>query len=311
MNRYDLPLGHIRLAVIAIILVLGGLYAVIAMLLVLGGLYWIAGEVGLQIASIAIPGFLQVASVAISGLLTLALVVLYYQQYSVQSKQTDIMKKQQAVQKRQTRIMEQQQTIDEKQTELMERDYESSVFSIGQITAKEDYIYLSLNNAGRGTAQQIHLRSEIVSDTGSLDIEPGWSQVITVEGRDSTLPGVSPPKDFKAEVRFIQRRKSGEEKTLPFQFIADKLAREGIDECTIHLTLKIDDESTHPEDDVIEREIADQEVMIPELVEEDISEEEGEADTLETIQSTQLEDAIKPKFPQDILPHDFEERFFP
>lgn len=278
MNRDDLPLGYIVPIAIAIILVTGGLYG-------------IAGEVGLQIASIVISGFL-----------TLALVVLYYQQYSVQSKQTDIMDDQQAVQEKQTDIMEQQQTINEKQTKLMERDYESSVAQIGQITAEGDYIYLSLNNAGRGIVQKIYLRSEIVSDMGSIDIEPGKSQVTTVEGNDSTLPGVSPPKDFKAEVQFIKPRESGEEGLFLFKYFTTLLAQEEISKCTICLTLEIFDENTRAEDDIIEREIANQELTIPELVTEEVQ------PGIETPQETQFEDAIELRLRQDILPHDFEER---
>lgn len=284
MNRHGLPLKYIVPAVIAIILAPIGVYG-------------IAGEAGLQITS-----------VVISGLLTLALVVLYAHQYSAQSEQTDIMEDQQAVQERQTSIMEQQQTIDEKQTELMERDYESEVH-IGQITAMGDYIYITLNNAGRGTVQQIHLRSEIVSDTGSLDIKPGRSQVTAVEGKGSTLPGFSPPKEFKAEVLFTQPRDSGEERIYPFRYFADELAQAGISECTIHLTLEIVDESTRTEEDIIEMEIADQEVTTSEVVEREVPAEVGKPDTFKAPLKTQLEDAIKLISPQDILPHDFEERY--
>ena len=282
MNRDDLPLKYIGVAVIL----------VLAPIVV----YRIAGEIGLQIAS-----------VAISALLTYTLAVLYYHQYSAQSEQTDIMEEQQAVQERQTSIMEQQQTIDEKQTELMERDYESSVARIGQVTAKGDYVYITLKNAGRGTVQQMYLRSEIVSDTGSLDIEPGWSQVTAVEGKDSTLPGFSPPKEFKAKVLFTQPWEPGKRGLFPFRYVANSLAHEEISECTLHLTLRIVDESTRTEEDIIELEIADQEVTIPELVERPV--EEGEPETFEIAPKTRLEDAIKLISPQDILPHDFEERY--
>lgn len=284
MNRDDLPLRYIIGAAIGVIL--GPIV-----------LYWKDGEAGLQ-----------VASVVISGLLTLALVVLYYQQYSVQNEQTNLMEKQQAVQERQTDIMGQQQTIHEKQAELMERDYESSVARIGQITAKEDYIYIILKNGGRGTIQQMYLRSEIVSNTGSLEIEPGVSQVSAAEGQDSTLPAFSPPKKFKAKVNFTQPRESGKKSVLSFRYFANSLGQEGVEECTIRLTLEIIDENTRSDEDVIEFEIAEQEVTTSEIVEREVSSKEGESNTFAIPQKTQLEDAIKLKQPQDILPHDFEER---
>lgn len=143
MNREDLPLKYLRLAVIAIIFVLGGLYAVIAIILVLGGLYWIVGEVGLQIASIAIPGFLQVASVAISGLLTLALVVLYYQQYSVQSKQTDILDSQKALMRLQ----------DLPDLTITSWDFE------------ENTLQFTLANLGKGIAKNISVDIRILPQT--------------------------------------------------------------------------------------------------------------------------------------------------
>ncbi|MDG5759391.1 hypothetical protein QA600_08555 [Natronococcus sp. A-GB1] len=226
---------------------------------------------------------LQSTSISISGLLTLALVVLYFQQYSTQSKQTDLMEDQQSVQKRQTSIMEdqqsiwerqaeimdQQRSIQETQNELMERRLDSSVARVGEITADGDKIHLSLKNSGRGAVKLMYLRSEIIGDTGSVEVEPGYSQLTAVEG-DSSLPPFSPPKEYKARVEIGQTGLDGRVKGYPFKKISGDLSEaqmeEDIGELKVRFTLEINDENTRPEDfeTVKEFELGEQEIRVPE-----------------------------------------------
>ena len=106
---------------------------------------------------------LEAASVIVSGLLSLALVFLYFQQHAMLERQTD----------------------------LMRREYDTYLFTTNQVHAKGNTVYTSVRNAGRGYIRAIWLKSEVVSNTGSLECEPGFSQMKTVEGGERMIPGLS------------------------------------------------------------------------------------------------------------------------
>lgn len=222
------------------------------------------------------PGLLG-ASVVTTGLLTLALVVLYFQQY----------------------------TVLDRQTELMKRDYESSIAVAGQITAEDDYVYMDLKNAGRGAIRYMYLKSEVISDTGPVSLEPGHYQLRAVEDGETSLPGFGGPREFKGRVKIVyQSDEHDEKRSFPFKFITDPLAKAGIEECTIRLTLQIVDEITQDEEDITEFEIAEQELELVGKQEKEIETEEGDTEVREIVVSTPLSEGITPRRPQDIVPRD-------
>ena len=218
---------------------------------------------------------LQVASIVTTGLLTLALVTLYFQQY----------------------------TVLDRQTQLMRQDFESELAYRGQITVEEDTIYINLRNIGRGAIRFIYLKSEIISDTGSLDVTPGRTQLSAVDNGSASLPGFSDVREFKGRVRFLLGEED-EERSYPFKFIPDKLAREGIEECRIRLTLSIVDETTESDDDIKEFQIVEQDLELGGIKKKEEEMEDGETKVIEYVDSTELEDAIKGVYPQDMVPRD-------
>ena len=216
---------------------------------------------------------LQAASIVTTGLLTLALVVLYFQQYTVLSRQT----------------------------QLMEQEFESVVAYSGQITAEDDTIYIDIRNAGRGAIRLIYLRSEVVSDTGSLKIKPGYDQLSPVEGDSKYLPGFCDLREFKGRIRMTIEE--GERFNYPFRYISGRLAEEGIECCTVQLTLEIFDETAGANDEPEEFQIAEQEVEMGELEEYEI-EQEGKTQTFKQYESRTFTEAIGPMRPVDVMPRD-------
>lgn len=233
-------------AVIVLISLIGAIAAIVSLPVV----YQEFGEAGIQ-----------GSSVVATGLLSLALVVLYFQQYSIQERQTD----------------------------LMEQRYQSWVDQVGVITTDRDYVYMNLKNAGRGAAQEVFLRTEIVGDTGSVEIEPGVSPLTAVEG-DSSLQAFSPPREFKGKVSFSQ---PGDDKTYPFTRIVDSLSRVGIEEATVRFTLEITDENTDS-GETKERWITDKGVELPEPEEHELEAEDGETLDKMGVPSTTFSEALKP-----------------
>lgn len=217
---------------------------------------------------------LRAASIVTSGLLSLTLVVLYFQQYNVLNRQT----------------------------ELMEQEFESSIAYRGPVTAEEDTIYIKLSNAGRGAIRYVYLESEIVSDTETVSVKSGRTQLSAVEDGSKSLHEFCDAKEFEGKVRVL----SGEDenRNYPFKFISAKLMAAEIENCTIRLSLEIIDETQQSGKDPDEFEIAEQELDLGGIVEDEIELENGETKTIETAQSNSLSEAIKPKYPQDIIPRD-------
>ncbi|AGB36710.1 hypothetical protein [Natronococcus occultus] len=240
--------------VIAVIVVI----VAIAIISVTIGLYLEFGDSGLQAASVIVSGFLS-----------LALVVLYYQQYSTQSKQTDLMEDQQSVQKRQTDIMEEQQSIWEKQAEildqqrsiqetqneLIERQFESDVKFAGPVAADGNNVYIKLRNDGPGAVGFIRLKCKIKNNTdGSTVIGPGYVQLTSIEDGKSRLPPLSASEMFKARIGFPPEREFGTkidsyeprvqtyDNMRSFSSILEEVAAEVRNQCLLCLTVEIIDE---------------------------------------------------------------------
>jgi len=169
------------------------------------------------------PIGVEIASVIFSGGLTFALVILYYQQ-----------------------------------TELMKQEFESNPRIEFPLGVEKDEIIFQLLNSGAGTIQYMNLKSEIVSDTGSIEIYPARSQLISTEADNNTLQSYSGPKKFRGEVKF--RKGSEDSKPLPFRYIVDDLVQEGIERCELKLSLEVEDEVTQNGDELITRKIPIQEI---------------------------------------------------
>lgn len=205
---------------------------------------------------------LEAASVMITGILTLSLVLLYFQQYKVL----------------------------EGQSALMERDYQSAVVKRGPVVAKEDEVTVQLENQGRGTVQQMYLRSEIASSTGSLVLSPGRS-LLASDDDSLTLSPFSELTEFTGTVNLVWET-DDDERVLPFSYFTSRLLRRGIETCVIELTLEIIDEGTVDKESIKEFTIAEQEV--------DFSvSEEGMA-----YPATKLSDSLPSKYPSNIVAHD-------
>ncbi|HET7325376.1 MAG TPA: hypothetical protein VFJ06_13700 [Halococcus sp.] len=217
---------------------------------------------------------LQAASIVTSGLLSLALIVLYFQQYNVL----------------------------DRQTELMEQEFESQIALPRRITAEEDTIYINLGNMGRGTIRYVDLKSEIISDTGPVSVKPGLSPLSAIEDGSKSIPGFCDIKEFKGTVKMLSG--NGEDRRYPFRYFSDELVAAEIEKCTIRLTLEMIDETQQSSEDHDEFEIAEQELDLGEIVEHEIPSEDGETKTIKAPQSNTLSEAIKPKYPQDIIPRD-------
>lgn len=219
---------------------------------------------------------LDVFSVITTSLLSLGLVLLYFQQ---------------------SRMLD-------KQTELVRRDYMSRLQRRETLIADEDNINIQLKNKGRGKVHRMFLKSEIVSDTGNLDIGFGRVNMESVESGSLEIPPHSDYNEFTGEVRFRMRSsdKFDDDRGFPFQYISSKLSQEGFSSCTLKLTLEIIDEGTIDEKDEVE--IAKQEMYFnePEIRET----AEGE---IERHRATKLEEAIESDYSseQDINRDRFDE----
>lgn len=198
-------------------------------------------------------------SVITTSLLSLALVVLYFQQA----------------------------TLLDKQTELMHRDYQSALSKRGRLVADEDEITVELKNTGRGKVRRVYLKSEIVSDTGDLDVAFGRVPMKNVENDSRELQPDSDFERFSGRVTFriLSSESLDEERGLPFKMVSRMLSEEGFSSCTLKLTLEILDEGIIEEEFSYEIEVAEQELHFKEPRE---LESEGEIP-----QATSVEEGIE------------------
>lgn len=204
-----------------------GIAAVVIVLLPIL-LLWLIGKAGLRVASIIT-----------AGLLSLALVVLYDQQRSIQKRQV----------------------------KLRERDFESNITWREKPTVNGDEIFIELKNEGRGTANSIKLRSEIITETGSVEIDPGFSRLVSTENESGTLHGPSRFKQFTGDIRLSTQVHSN----LPFRLVSEDLIEEEVPTCTVRMSLEVADESTASTDDN-PIPIAEQEVKLAQIDYSEVSE---------------------------------------
>lgn len=220
---------------------------------------------------------LQAASIITSGLLSLTLIVLYFQQYNLL----------------------------DRQTELMKQEFETSLAIRGLVYADEDEIYVDLRNVGRGTIRYVYLRSELISDTGSLTVKPARYQLSAVEDDTRSLPGFCEAREFKGEVKMtVEDPENDRENRYPFRFVSGKLVDEGIVEGTIRLTLETVDETQQSDEDYGEFVIAEQEIDLGSIEEEEVEAEDVEMDTIVRRQSNTLSGGLRPIYGSstDIVP---------
>ncbi|AGB36711.1 hypothetical protein [Natronococcus occultus] len=97
---------------------------------------------------------IQASSVVTTGLLTLALIVLYFQQYSTQSKQTDLQRS---------------------QKEIMQVQYEPQI-RIHGATFTETEVSLVLSNGGNGSAENIRIRCDLLVNFDDYD-DPEYARM--------------------------------------------------------------------------------------------------------------------------------------
>jgi hypothetical protein len=200
--------------------------------------------IGIALLIVVFPVFLfmwtglagvQVFSVIVSSLLTLALVLLYFQQ----------------------------STILDKQTKLMSRDYQSALVLRGPV-AKEDEIHVGVKNSGRGKVHQLFLKSEIVSDTGSLELGYGREPMMNVEDNKFELSSESNFQEYAGKVifRILNEDKYDPDRGFPFKIVAKMLSGEGIDTVHLKLSLEVVDEGVTDGEFSHTIEIADQEISL-------------------------------------------------
>lgn len=187
---------------------------------------------------------IEIFSIIVTSLLTLALVVLYYQQSEILSKQT----------------------------ELMHRDYQSVLVKRGDIVADGDTVRFTMRNAGRGKVRNMFLKCEITSDTGDAEVDYGR---VPIHSRGEGSTEVDPEsewEEYEAEVRFRipSFEETDDERGFPFKLLAQQLSHEGIETTTLKLTIQVIDEGIVEGDFSYRYPIAEQEINVPGPVTEEI-----------------------------------------
>lgn len=218
---------------------------------------------------------LQAASIITSGLLSLVLIVLYFQQYTVLNRQT----------------------------QLMKQKYETAISYKHHLTAEDDTLYIEIRNVGRGTIQIMYLKCEIISDTGTLNVKPGHDQLSAVEDGSKSLTGFSELREFKGTIGMALRGEDDEHRDYPFKHISNRLAAEGVETCTVRITLEIFDETEETSTEPEQIQIAEQEVEMGGLQEYEF-EKDGETKTLQQYESRSFSEAIRRIPPGGIAPRD-------
>lgn len=230
-------------------------------------LYFFYGRIGIEIFSIIV-----------TSLLTLALVVLYFQQFAIL----------------------------DKQTELMHRDYQSALVKRGSVIADDDTARFKIRNAGRGKVRNMFLKSEITSDTGDVDVVHGRVPIQSVEGGSREIEPESEWENYEAEVRFRipSIETTDDDRGFPFKMLTKQLSHEGIDTITLKLTIEVIDEGIIESDFSYTNTIAEQTIEVPGPVTEEIDGEERIRHV-----STSLEESIGSKYSssRDINPTSLEE----
>ena len=187
----------------------------------------------------------------------------------------------------------------------MERDFESSLAHRGIVTAEKDTVYVNLRNVGRGTIQYVYLRSEIVSNTGSVNLEPGRFQMRRVEDDTRSLDSFCELSEFEGEVMMlIEDNDRGEIFRRPFRYIAGELLKEDIERCTLSLTLEIVDEIQGRDERLKEIPLAKQEVRVSRKEEQTFETDGSKEELQEVTYPNSVSKGLGPNFATDadILP---------
>lgn len=211
---------------------------------------------------------IQVSSVMVSGLLSLSLVVLYYQQYGILKKQT----------------------------KLQRREYQSQLTKRGTIVADDDYLTFNIKNKGRGKVTSMFLKSEVISDTGELEVDFGRTLLKNKDTGSSELPPDSEVKEFEAKANFRVLNWDNPDRGYSFKHISSRIARQNIDSCVIKLTLEVIDESLIEGQFSQEVEVATQELQLEGEVEKQITNENGDLETKVYYPSTTIEDSLDAEY---------------
>lgn len=256
--EYNLQHGKFRNLIIVIALLIISLPVI---------LFLIVGSIGIEIFA-----------VITTSLLTLALVVLYFQQFEIL----------------------------DKQTELMHRDYQSALVKRGKVVADEDDVRIKLKNAGRGKVRNLFLKCEVTSDTGNVEVNHGRIPMKSVRDGIREVPPESDWEHYKAEVRFRipSIDTTDDERGFPFKMLAKQLSHEGIDTVELKLTIEVIDEGIMDDAFSYSKVIAEQVIDIPGPVTQEIG-----GDEVTRHVSTSLEDTLGSKYSskQDICAISLEE----
>jgi len=232
---------------------LGIFIAVLAIVIVPILVYQSYGNVGVELLSIII-----------GSLLTLTLVVLYFQQYSILKKQT----------------------------ELRHREYRSSLSKAGTIVADDDNISIKLKNKGRGKVTRMFIKSEIISETGDIDVGFGRTSLKNVETDSTELEPNSDFQEFEARATFRILSSDDPDRGYPFKYITNRLSLQNITSCTLRLTLEVVDEGLIEGNFSHEKKLAEQELEIKGS--KTVTRiENGEEIQKELPQATSIEDALE------------------
>lgn len=158
----------------------------------------------------------QVFSVIVTSLLTLALVVLYFQQYSIL----------------------------DRQTALMSRDYQSVLTKYGTAVADDDEVRVRLKNSGRGKVRRLFLKSEIASETGTLELGYGRVTMKNADDGSIEIPPESDVHDYVGQVRFrvLNHPEYDPDRWFQFSHISRMLSGRGVESVRLKLSLEVIDE---------------------------------------------------------------------
>jgi len=254
---------------------IGGLAILVAFLTILIAPTLIYSEYG--------TAGIEVASVTITGLLTFSLVILYFQQY----------------------------TILERQTDLQEREYRSALSQFGKSIAEDDIIKIRLKNKGRGKITRMYLKSEITSDTKGLDIGYGRTVFKNSDTDSLELLPNSDFEEFRATVKMRELSGNNPEYYIQFKHIARRLVQAGVNSCTLRLTLEVIDEGIDNEKFSREIELVEQELELNEPKITTTTNSEGEEIQIKNKGTTTVEEGIPFSYSADsgICTNEFHETF--
>jgi hypothetical protein len=222
---------------------------------------------------------IQISSVVVSGLLSISLVALYYQQYGILKKQT----------------------------QLQNREYESSLTQRGKVVANDNSIIIELKNKGRGKAKNIFLKSQITSDTDDLDIGFGRQRMSNAHKGTTELEPRSDFEEFRCESRFRVLSSENPERSYSFKYISRRLSSRGLDSCRIRLIIEVQDESLIEGQFAQTEEIAHQKIIFNEPETVELPNDEGDMEEKKQFPATTIEEGLESAYSanEDICSYEF------